>query len=164
MNGVFVLRFALALGAGMNSGLAGAQWAQQAKQEKLPMVAREIKDARDGSRWLLLKNAGHPGGPGRLVQAPQVNTVSQTSPSGEQATLQTTATGARRRPVIFAGERLMIEDETPIARMRIEAIAMMPAAVGEVFKVRLSIGAATATAIALGPGRAKLAPVFEGRP
>lgn len=164
MKGASAVRFALALCAGMSPGLASCQWAQPAAKLKASPAVRVIEDRPQGLQWLLLRNADHPGGPGMLV--PQLwEKVDLNAPqSDERSALQTRANVMRLRPVIRAGERLTIEDDSPMAHLRIEAVAMMPASAEEVFKVSLSVGGATVKAIALGPGRAKLAPSFERLP
>jgi hypothetical protein len=59
-------------------------------------------------------------------------------------------------PVIRAGERLIVEESTPVVEARLEAVSLGPAAVGSPLDVRLKVGGKVVRAVALGPGRAAL--------
>jgi hypothetical protein len=67
-------------------------------------------------------------------------------------------------PVIHAGDRLIVEENTRVAVARLEAIAMGPALRGSPLNVRLSIGGNVVRAVALGPGRAAFAREVGSRP
>jgi flagella basal body P-ring formation protein FlgA len=58
------------------------------------------------------------------------------------------------RPVIRAGDRLVVEENTAVIEARLEAVALGPAALGSSFDVRLKLGGKVARAVALAPGRA----------
>lgn len=110
-----------------------------------------IEDPTLGSRWVLVKDAEHPGGPGRLVMEPQG--------------LQRGATRERAAaPVIRAGDRVLVEENTPVARGVLEAIALGSARQGAAFRVRLTVGGLVVRVIAAGPGRAILPGVGEVLP
>ena len=118
---------------------------------------RSIDDSPAGSRWLLIRNPAHPAGPGRLVNAP--------SADGEEPALvpdQTMALKVRDilpplQLVIRGGDALIVEDDNGNANVRLEAVALGPAAVGSEFQARLKIGCASIKVVALAPGRAKIA-------
>lgn len=115
-------------------------------------IFREIDDPATGTRWLLECDAQHPGGPGWLVPI-----------SGRMA-----AGGSGTRfpviPVIRAGDRVVLEAHTAVMDARLEGIAMMPAAKGSIFNVRLNAGGGVLRAVALGPGRGEWLPEPGGRP
>jgi len=67
-------------------------------------------------------------------------------------------------PVIRAGDRLIVEEKTAVAEVRLEAVALGPAGNGFPLLVRLKIGGRVVRAVALGPGRAAFAPETEARP
>jgi hypothetical protein len=105
-------------------------------------VVREIADPFTGQRWLLLRGGLHPGGPDALVAEGSV------PPSGwvEGAV-------ARTHPVIRAGDRLTVEQSSANFDLRLEGIALAPAAKGAPLRVRLVVSGKIVAAVALGPGR-----------
>lgn len=113
---------------------------------------REIDDPRDGARWLLSRDAQHPGGPGVLTRTYRVHGPAQ-SPKTEvwPAEIGTV-------PIIRAGDRIILEEHSEIIDARLEAIALAPAAVGFELQARLSIGGKIVWTRALAPGRAVLEP------
>ncbi len=66
--------------------------------------------------------------------------------------------------VIRAGDRLIVEEHTARVDAVLEARALTPAALGDAFDVRLTIGGNRVRAIAMGPGRAALQPMTGIRP
>jgi flagella basal body P-ring formation protein FlgA len=58
------------------------------------------------------------------------------------------------RPIIHAGDRLLVEERTATVEAHLEAVALGPASEGEPLRVRLLLGGKTMEARALGPGRA----------
>jgi hypothetical protein len=104
---------------------------------KQPPAVREIMDASTGMHWVLVKNAEHPGGPGRMAAdfSPRVQRV----------------------VVIRAGDAIVVEEHSDRVDARLEAVALAPAAAGEAFAVRLHIGGKVIRARAISPGRAELA-------
>ena len=126
---------------------------------------REIDDPFNGARWLLVRNQEYPAGPARLLLIE----------SGRSALPQPRETGALGqgtpgvapasfRSVIRAGDRLVVEESTPVVEARLEATALGPAALGSTLDVRLRIGGRVVRAVALAPGRAAFATQTEGRP
>ena len=111
---------------------------------------RVIDDPHLGDRWLLCRDPDHPGGPGRLLRVtvlrPERMRLSQAGVlEGDQAAV---------RPVIYAGDRLVIEENSAVVEARLGAVALETAAAGSVFRARLEIGGKVVRAIALGAGRA----------
>jgi hypothetical protein len=117
-------------------------------------VVREIDDPHTGDRWLLEPNLTHPEGPGRLVRL-----VGTGPGAGDRAGVVSSRNGAALVAVIRAGDRLIVEENTAVVEARLEAVALGAAAPGSTFNVRLRIGGRVLRAVALGPGRAALAPV-----
>ncbi len=130
------------------------------QEESAGAVVREIDDPQNGNRWLLLRDPGNPGGPGRLVLAagqsaePRQAKVGGAKPDG----LKSFA------PAIRAGEKLIVEENTAVVDVRLEAVALEPAVAGAAFRVRLQVGGKVVRAVAQGPGRAALAPDWGVRP
>ena len=138
-------------------------------------IFREIDDPSSGDCWLLERDATDPGGPGRLVreerharypvgQSGQPGAGSTLGPAAQQETRQRADRSAARLPVIHAGQRLIVEENTPVVEARLEAVALNPAAMGSVFKVRLAIGGKVVRAVAEGPGRAALVEEIGAQP
>jgi hypothetical protein len=116
-------------------------------------VLREIDDPHNGDRWLLTRNADNPAGPGMLVRVSGARLGPQRAGLSEDS-----QAAAPALPVIRAGDRLIVEEDTPVVSARLQATAMNPAAAGSVLNVRLAIGGRVMRAVALAPGRAALEP------
>jgi hypothetical protein len=130
-------------------------------------VVREIRDPDSGACWLLMRDGAHPGGPGRLVLAekpPIVEPENQEAKNQPRSRQGAESSYASRVPVIHAGERLMVEEHTPVVEAHLEAVALGPAAIGGELNVRLRMGGKVLRAVALGPGRAELQAEREARP
>jgi hypothetical protein len=124
-------------------------------------IVREIDDPHLGTRWLLMRNLDHPGGPGRLVM---ISVVGRTANQQRKlaASISEPGTGPVP-PVIRAGDRMIVEANSPVIEARLEAVALSPAAIGSPLDVRLRIGGKVFRAVALGAGRAALQPEPEVR-
>jgi hypothetical protein len=141
--------------------LAGAAHAQQpaatvqvAEPLQSPSLAlREIDDPHSGARWLLVKDAAHPGGPGHLMQ------VGRDAHAGSGASRLPIAS-----PIIHAGDRILVEEHTDVADAVLEAVALGPAVERGVLEARLKVGGRVVRVIALAPRRAGLAARTETRP
>jgi len=121
-------------------------------------VLREIDDPHSGMRWLLLRDSGHPGGPGLLIPASAVKSESRhRSPTSAPDPVPL-------HPVIRAGDLLIVEEHTALADACLEAVALGPAVLGSALPVRLKIGGKVVQAMALAPGRAALEQVSGARP
>ena len=105
-----------------------------------------------------MRDPRHGGGPGRLVLAESARERAQGNESGGELV------AVAPRPVIHAGERLIVVENTPLIEARLEAVALSPAAVGSPLDVRLSIGGKVIQAVALAPGRAQIKPETGARP
>ncbi len=122
---------------------------------------REIDDYHTGARWLLLRDADQPGGPGRLTFAGSLRDEGGTKSNKKDASVPAVAPA---RPVIHGGDRLVVEEDTPVVAARLEAVALGPAAAGGSLQARLQIGGKVVRVVALAPGRAELAPQIQVRP
>ncbi|HEY2861238.1 MAG TPA: flagella basal body P-ring formation protein FlgA [Terracidiphilus sp.] len=116
---------------------------------------REIVDPNSGDRWLLMRDANCPGGPGQLVRLERL----EQSTAGEGRGKQSPKTIARQ--VIRAGDRVRLEEHTQMADAVFEAIALGTAATGQTVQVRLTVGGRVVRAVATGPGHAAL-PIETG--
>ena len=132
-------------------------------------VLKVIADPHTGTRWLLLRDLSHPGGPGRLVPASEL--TSGDRPSRELPILHTEAARtvaqpevSRLRPVIRTGDRLIVEEHTAVVDATLEAVALSSALPGAAFDVRLKWGGKVLRVWAAGPGRALLDPPSEVKP
>ena len=135
--------------------------ADSAAGEVQGAVVREIDDPECGTRWLLLRDASDRGGPGRMVLIQSANGESKVKAA------HAAAPGALvipKRPVIRAGDLLVIEENTSRVEARLEAVALGPASPGNVFEVRLQIGGKIERAVALAPGRATFAGQIGAQP
>lgn len=111
---------------------------------------RALADPASGTRWLLAADPTHPGGPGRLVLEQAGGEVQQ----GE------TPIEAPVPQVIRAGDRLLVVESYARVEACFEAVALEPARQGAVFTARFAVGGARVRVVALGSGRAALAPAL----
>ncbi|HEY1768264.1 MAG TPA: hypothetical protein VGG26_11440 [Terracidiphilus sp.] len=128
-------------------------------------IVREIDDPHTGGRWLLEHDRNRPGGPGRLVPAgapdPSRELSSRQARTQPGGTYSLEALPAGTVPVIHAGERLIVEEDTPVVEARLEAVALSPALAGGPLRMRLVIGGRVIRGIAVAAGRAKFAAAGE---
>ncbi len=127
-------------------------------------AVREIDDPCTGARWLLLQDPNHPGGPGRLVPASNIQNAGAVRVKDRDGLPNATAIALPPRPVIRGGDRLIVEENTAVVEARLEATALGLAARGSSFQARLQIGGKVVRVVAMGPGRAALASELEVRP
>jgi len=111
-------------------------------------ILREIDDPSNGNHWLLVRNADHPAGPGLLllVSAGRILPVQ----AGPRLSVEPIL------PVIRTGDRVVVEENTPLVEARLEAVAMSPGTTGSTLNLRLNIGGKVIRAVVTGPGRAIL--------
>jgi len=120
----------------------------------LDKVVREIDDPNTGGHWVLARDLEHPQGPGRLFLLANLGDRAESSHLGGLSGVIPEFNPALLRPVIRTGDRVVVEENTPVAEARLEAVALGPAAKGSAFNVRLRIGGKVERAVALSPGRA----------
>jgi hypothetical protein len=123
----------------------------EANQSLAGGVLKEIDDSCTGDRWLLVRDANHPAGPGRLVRI--TRTGRMINPGGQEEPALNSGERAAA-PVIHAGDALVLEESTPLVEARLEARALGPAICGGEFSARLAVGGKVVRAVALGKGRA----------
>ena len=105
-------------------------------------VVRTIDDPQNGVRWQVVKDAAHPGGPGRLVRIARN--------AGEENCWRAAV------PVIRAGDRVRVEEHTEVVDAALDAVALDSAAAGESFPARLKVGGRVVRVSAVAAGRAEL--------
>jgi hypothetical protein len=136
--------------------------AEKGAAEPSLQVLREIDDMETGHRWLLVRDWSRPAGPARLLlmnrAASRYGLKEGKNPAARLAS------GPSKAPVIRTGDRLIVEEHTPVVEARLAAIALDPASMGASLKVRLEIGDRVVQVVALGPGRAVFAPQAGARP
>jgi hypothetical protein len=117
-------------------------------------LLREIDDPNNGDRWLLTRDESHPGGPGllMLVSTARINAAINLAVPGRST--QASPEAEIAAPIIRTGDRVIVEENTPVVEVRLEAVAMGPALAAAPFSVRLSIGGRVVRAVAIAPGRA----------
>lgn len=128
-------------------------------------ILREIDDPHTGLRWLLMRDTTRPGGPGRMV--PFAVGQGEARPESRIGLFPAPPWHERlplSLPIIHTGDRLIIEESTPLVQARLEAVALGPALSGSPFKARLVLGGNVVRAVALAPGRAAFAAVKGIRP
>jgi len=145
----FDIKFAsIIAGFAISAILAQAAGPQAVAMGSHAGAQRVIEDPHSGRRWVLKKDQQHPGGPGTLVELQTGEGVG----SGE----------TQKAPlVIRSGDRVLVEEDTRIARGVFDAVALSTARKGMIFRVRLRVGGRVVRAIATGPGRAMLAGADE---
>jgi hypothetical protein len=142
-------------------------WAAPVEHSVRPTPQRAIRESADratGIVWLLVKDNGHPGGPGRLVAVDAAH-----AESGQP--IARSAVGAVSepllpplRPILRGGDSIVIEEDSPVVHLRLAGVALKPACAGQPLEARLAAGGKTVHVIALGPGRARLAAIPGAKP
>jgi|GEM_PF-993705 hypothetical protein len=122
--------------------------------DSLKGIYRTVRDPHTGFCWAVNRNTENPGGPGRMIQTLDEECARSRSIKycfgvcGPEHNMQT--------PVIQSGDRLVVQESSPIVEVRLEAVALSPASLGAQFNARLTIGGRVIRAVALGAGRAEL--------
>lgn len=119
-------------------------------------VYREINDPSTGSRWLLMIDSSHPGGPGRWLRAEGQPEVRLPGEQRSTRSLNKHIAAPIAVPVIHAGDRVIVEEHSDVAEARLEGVALGPAAVDAAFKARLVIGGKVVGVVATASGHAVL--------
>lgn len=127
----------------------------------VPTVIREIDDPHTGMRWVLLRNPVYPAGPAHVALVETGKSENQMGGARSPDVQRIPASEAPRPLIVHRGDRLIVEENTATIEARLEAIAMGAAARGDEIQARLKIGGKLVNVVALGAGRAALAPVIE---
>jgi len=122
-------------------------------------VLRQIEDPSTLDLWLLMRDPSRPAGPGRLVLVREGMNTQRAISGGPAQSLP-----APERPVIHAGDALMVEEHTAVVDARLEAVALETAVKSAQFKARLKIGGQVVRVVAVSAGRASFAPESESKP
>jgi hypothetical protein len=127
-------------------------------------IIRFIDDRSLGNRWLLCRDPEHPGGPGRLLLIASNWREGVSGGIGRLTPGMPAVPPATARPVIRSGDRLVIEEDSAVARARLAAVALESAVAGSGFHARLEIGGKVVRAVAVSAGTAVFAAESEPRP
>jgi hypothetical protein len=119
-------------------------------------ILRQIDDPSTGRRWILFGNAAHPEGPGRLLLAGAPGMVRDVPMAGPYQQGNWKVPASSPRPVIHAGDAVIVEEHTAIVDAHLEAVALSSAASGVEFRARLKIGGKVVRALAVDSARATL--------
>jgi len=141
-------------GAGPGLVIAASSGPATAEKGTRGQIVREICDPHTGKRWLLMRESGNPGGPGRMVLAGDSRSAEEQG--GAQASGAIDSGLTLLRPAIRAGDRVIVEEHTRLVEAYLEAVALGPAAAGSTLSVRLKMGGKVVRAVVLGPGRAAI--------
>lgn len=144
---------------------SNAQDAKQSEQlrrgELQEQVVREIDDLHTGDRWLLMRDAGSGGGPGRMVlagKASQETTGGSKNRTQERPLPKTVSAKRMMNPsVIHIGDPVIVEENSPNMQARFEGLALGNASLGAFLNVRLAIGNKVVRVRAIDRGKAALA-------
>ncbi len=160
-----------------SNGLQIAAASSEAAAGPAGEVVGEIDDPHTGDQWALVRDPVHPAGPGRLVlvRGPEMgpgmgaerghSSAGPRDPGRQPAEPAATATNRTPlRPVIRAGDALIVEERTAVVEARLQAVALGPAIKGAVFKARLKIGGKVVRAVAVAAGHAVFAPDEGAQP
>lgn len=138
--------------------------AQHAESESslqnTPNPVRKICDPHTGLQWILERDPSNQGGPGRMVLVNNTSCLHISATAEQDAASRNPSSGRKQatihsaKVVIRAGDKLVLEENTPRVETRLEAVALSSAAVGAEFTARLSFQGAIVRAVAVEPGRA----------
>jgi hypothetical protein len=137
------------------ASIASGQTESSSREDVRALLS--IDDSPTGSHWLLIRNPVHPAGPGRLVNAPTARGAEPAFVPDQNIARKVFDIRPPLNFVIRGGDALIVEDDDRNAKVRLEGVALGPAAVGSEFPVRLKIGGASIKVVALATGRAKIA-------
>jgi hypothetical protein len=126
------------------------------------VVLREIVDPATGDHWWLVRDPARPGAPGRLllVSGPAKAGSAQSVADLNQSALPPVTSF---KPIIRGGDKVVVEETTPVLEARFEGIALEPAAEGAELNVRLKVSGGVVRAVAMGPGRVVIISVEGNR-
>jgi hypothetical protein len=136
-----------------------------AQEPAASQIIREIEDRKTGDLWLLTRSLADSAGPGRLVRV-AAGAQKNGDYQAEKAKDTTRSVIGHTEPhlQIHAGDALIVEEHTAVVDARLEAVALAPAISGSILRARLRMGGKVVEVVAVGPGRAVLAPEGPVRP
>jgi hypothetical protein len=144
---------AILAAAGLLPGQSGTGSADPSVAPRENNVYASVQDDATGMRWVLLRGEEDSGGPGRWVRTDNgAESLAGKAPRRERHVA---------RPVIHAGDRLIVEEHTAVAELRLQAVALEPAAAGARLRIRLTAGGRSVAAIALAAGRVQLVEIVS---
>jgi hypothetical protein len=114
---------------------AACDWAS-AWHESAGADASEEKAGGDIC-WFLLRDAAHADHPAQWVQLQRTAAGCPAAPEAQKT--QASPVQTRMRPMIRAGDGLLVEETSDVLDAHLEATALEPAFEGAVFRVRLEV-------------------------
>lgn len=153
---------ALAGGWSLPAQVATSSAVAEARATEPPsgsVVVRSVTDPATGDQWLLLRDPQHPEAPGRYLLASSLNAR---QPGRPRSTELEAPMRMDARRAIRSGDRILVEESTPVLETSLEGVALQSAKAGDALTVRLKVNGRIVRAIALGPGHAALAVVQGG--
>jgi hypothetical protein len=116
---------------------------------------RLFEDPSTHLYWMRMPDPAHPAGPAKLIPLTaadrvsiQVQRCAVTGPMSNHLN--------RRLPVIFARDTVVVEQQTPVSTVRLQATALTSARAGDSLRVRLKSNERVLSVIADGPHLARL--------
>ena len=127
----------------------------QPEQPETP-VLRIAADTTSVFRcWILVKGTSVGGGPGKWLEEPFG--ACEPAQSDNRSIVPSSDTKrAGAKPIIRAGERLLVEQNSERVQARLQATALEPAALGAILRVRFRSGGSPVQVVAIAPGHASL--------
>ncbi len=142
-----------------------------AASRELPMqtwvtgpVLAEIGDPSTGCRWIVVGNAAHPEGPGRVLLVGGSVAVRDAVSTRSARPAKVSVQNELLQPAIQTGNVVVVEEHTSVVDASLAAIALSRAAPGEEFRARLKIGDKVVRARAIDSVRATLVTKREAQP
>ncbi len=135
-------------GPGLLTEIPGTEGGEGRPGLRTEIPGTEGGEGRPGLRTEIPGTEGGEGRPGLLTEIP--GTEGGEGSRGKQGP-------ARQTPAVRAGDRVLIDEDSPIAVIHLEAVALRPALIGSEILVRLAPSGSLFHAVVLGPGRATLA-------
>ncbi len=109
-------------------------------------IVSERTDPGTGARWMLMRDTEHPAAPAHwlLVEA------------GRERAAGAGAAAPGEKLMIYAGDRIVVEEQTSVMSAWLEATALTSAGTGGELRARLAIGGRVLAVRAIGPATAEM--------
>jgi hypothetical protein len=112
----------------------------------------EIDDPNTGTRWLLVRDSIHSGGPGRLEPVSPTRDPGALGKKANAVGIASTTSPS----IVRAGDKVVVEEHSATTDAYLEGVALAPGGPGTILHVRLLIGGRVVRAVAVASGRVAL--------